>query len=542
MHAGKPFIAVESADVTSIDGMPGGDLAVTRRLLRVWRDKYPRNVLRSAYYDARNRFRDYGISIPPNIRSRAGNVVGWAQKSVRALSDKSVFRGFATPDGDPDGVADICAANRLATDVGEAIVSCYKHSCSFLTVDLDPDEPEPTPLVVPRSADWSAGLWDPARRRMEGALTITDDDENGRITAFTVWLPGRNWECHRVGGEWVGELHETVLRGVGVVPFVYDAQMDRPFGRSRINRSLMALIDMAFRTMVRMEATAEFYSAPRLWFLGLDPDAFTAGTWKSLVSSVNAVSRDEDGLVPEMRQVTQASMQPHGDMLETIAMLASAETDIPAERLGIRLSNPTSAEALAASENELTRVADRQNVVFGDALMQAMRMAVQLRNGTTDVPALEGVSPVWAPTRVVSDAARADFYTKVASVNQAYAGSDVALRRLGLDEAEIAGVRSREQEQRAQANLDALRQSIAQGGAQQTQAGEEQHEQTAQSSAQSSGTGGCDDASKLKTAFDALGVAIRSGVSPQSAASKLGLDGIDFTGMVPVSLRDDSQQ
>ena len=46
----------------------------------------------------------------------------------------------------------------------------------------------------------------------------------------------------------------------------------------------------------------------------------------------------------------------------------------------------------------------------------------------------------------------------------------------------------------------------------------------------------------MKTAFDALGVAIRSGVSPQIAAAKLGLDGIDFTGMVPVSLRDDSKQ
>jgi hypothetical protein len=31
-------------------------------------------------------------------------------------------------------------------------------------------------------------------------------------------------------------------------------------------------------------------------------------------------------------------------------------------------------------------------------------------------------------------------------------------------------------------------------------------------------------------------------VSPQSAAAKLGLTGIDFTGLVPVSLRDDSQQ
>ena len=46
----------------------------------------------------------------------------------------------------------------------------------------------------------------------------------------------------------------------------------------------------------------------------------------------------------------------------------------------------------------------------------------------------------------------------------------------------------------------------------------------------------------MKTAFDALGVVIRAGVIPQSASAKLGLDGIDFTGMVPVSLRDDSKQ
>lgn len=37
--------------------------------------------------------------------------------------------------------------------------------------------------------------------------------------------------------------------------------------------------------------------------------------------------------------------------------------------------------------------------------------------------------------------------------------------------------------------------------------------------------------------FDALGKAIRSGVSPDSAARSLGLEGINFTGAVPVSLR-----
>ena len=45
------------------------------------------------------------------------------------------------------------------------------------------------------------------------------------------------------------------------------------------------------------------------------------------------------------------------------------------------------------------------------------------------------------------------------------------------------------------------------------------------------------DPAELKTKFDALGTAIRAGVAPQSAAQVVGLDGIKFTGAVPVALR-----
>lgn len=218
-------------------------------------------------------------------------------------------------------------------------------------------------------------------------------------------------------------------------------------------------------------------------------------------------------------------MSPHGAMLETIAMLASAETDIPPESLGIRVSNPTSAEALAASENALTRVADRQNRIFGQQLMNAMRMAVQLRDNTPTAPTLAGVRPIWAPTRVVSDAARADYYAKVAGVNQAWAQSDVGLAKLGLSMDDIASLRAWEASQRAKQRLDQLR------------------AQTNTDSQQSTEPNAVDDpnpaggANELKAKFDALGVAIRAGVDPQSAADMLGLDGVQFTGAVPVSLR-----
>lgn len=41
----------------------------------------------------------------------------------------------------------------------------------------------------------------------------------------------------------------------------------------------------------------------------------------------------------------------------------------------------------------------------------------------------------------------------------------------------------------------------------------------------------------MKAKADALGTLIRAGVDPQDAAREVGLDGLDFTGAVPVSLR-----
>jgi hypothetical protein len=41
----------------------------------------------------------------------------------------------------------------------------------------------------------------------------------------------------------------------------------------------------------------------------------------------------------------------------------------------------------------------------------------------------------------------------------------------------------------------------------------------------------------LKAASDAMGVLIRSGATPESAARQVGLDGLAFTGAVPTSLR-----
>jgi hypothetical protein len=453
---GSSYLDTASGNVGTILGVDDEDMPIIHELLRVWREKYPRNLIRGAYYDCKERFKDFGISIPDQIKNRVEAMIGWPELAVRSLSDLSDLEGFSVSGDDTMGVNDLFEDNQLDVATSELIVSAYKHSCSFLTIAADPENPDRISMI-PRSADWSAGIWDRRNHRLAAALTITEDDKDGRICAFNVWLPGKVYECSGHLTPWRAEKIETNFDQPTAVALAYDRQMDRPFGHSRISRSLMSLVDAGFRTVVRMEASAEFYSVPKLWFIGANRDAFSSNTWTSLIQAINAITADENGELPQLHQVQQASMTPHSDMLKTLAMLVASQTRVPVDYLGITLDNPTSAEAMASAERRLTRIADKQNVAFGRELKRAMGIAVALREGANTIPdSMRDVHPVWAPTREISDAARADAFTKIADKITGYADSDVGLERLGLTREEITRLRADQQRQKSEQRIDQL--------------------------------------------------------------------------------------
>ncbi|MCH9275667.1 phage portal protein [Bifidobacterium amazonense] len=450
----KRPLDVNSLGATNIPGVDPEDMPVIRALCKVWRDRYPYNLIRSGYYFAHYGFKDFGISIPDRIKANVSACIGWPSKAVRALADLSVFDGWTIDGFDPYGVADLTDSTALELAIPQAIVSAYMHGCAFLTITKD-DEGI---IITPRSAEYSAAIWDGRHNRLAAVLTINDATSKGRITAFNVFLPNKVYAVARSSrGGWEAERIITNWPEPTAIPFISDPQLSRPLGRARITRPLMSLTDMGFRTLVRMEASAEFYSVPKLWFLGAPEDAFNQDTWSSLVSAINAIDGDIDGRNPELHQISQASMQPHSDMLKTIALVVASETNLPADNLGITLDNPTSAEAMAAAERKLTREADRQNRLFGSQLQKLLRMTICLRDGLTAPPDdLKDIKPVWMPTREISDAARADAYVKISGVNETYANSTVGLRRLGLTNDEIVSLKNEATQSQARSVLDML--------------------------------------------------------------------------------------
>ena len=508
-------------------GVSDAELDIIRGLYSTWRAKQPRNILRSAYFDGKMPLKHAGI-IPAEAFSRIRAVLDWPEKAVSTLAERSVFEGFTSPgdNQDPFDLATVLDANRFDLELPQAITSAYKHACSFVTTARgDKESGEPEVLIMARSAEWSAAVWDKKRRAVSAFLAITDADEDGRPTAMDVYLPDWVISCQRrSSGSWVAGRVANPLREVLAEPLAFDPQLDRPFGRSRISRPVMDITDRGLRTILRTEVSAEFFAAPRMLALGVTKDAFTRGKWEASIDRWFAITRDEDGNVPEVSQLPQMTMQPLNDLYRMIATQFSGATGVPVSNLGIVTDNPPSAEALYADDRRLVSTAKRQNRIMGSSLRRVAQRVIRLRDGGEMTPEMRQIDVSWAKPEFISPGSAADALVKLSAVFPWLGESEVALEMAGFSSSEITRLLA----DKRRAAGGALVERVLAG----TRTPAESPE-----SAPSEAATATEDATAMKAKFDALGVGIRAGADPDEVARLVGLQGIRFTGAVPVSLR-----
>ena len=435
-----------AADITGlrIAGVPDDEMATIRQLLSTWSGRLTKNLKRSLYYDSEQSFKDLGLTLPPQLKN-AKFYLGWATMAVRKAAIRSQFEGLRLPGStDPFELGETLAANNFGLELSQGIVSAYKHGVSLVTVAKGLPGEAPV-QIQSHAAESSAALWDRRARRISAALTISamKDDQPSE---FIVYLPTVVLMCKREAGSWIVQRIENKIGRTLVVPLTYDPQLGKPFGRSRITNPVMALTDMAVRAYVRMEGNAEFYSSPQLAIEGIDPDAFDGDAseskkFKLAMDRLIALTRDADGNAPTIKQLQQATMTPHSDMLRTVAMAFSGETGIPPSSLGIIHDNPSSAEAMRAAEHDLLIDVTYQNkFVLSSAVKSIAQLAVMVRDGLTEPPAEAWkLSASFADPEFRSTSANADAVVKLAGGLPDLAQSTVLLEEI-FDEDKIARI------------------------------------------------------------------------------------------------------
>ena len=120
-----------------------------------------------------------------------------------------------------------------------------------------------------------------------------------------------------------------------LVPVIFRPDPKRPFGHSRISRACIGIQQSAMRTLKRSEVSAEFYSFPQKYVLGLSPDAEALDKWRATVSTMLQLDKDEDGDSPTVGQFEQQSMAPYVEQLKMFASLFAGETGLTLDDLQI---------------------------------------------------------------------------------------------------------------------------------------------------------------------------------------------------------------
>lgn len=351
--------------------------------------KQSRVRTRYRYYEMKNVVRDFGISTPPDLRPFF-SVLGWCGTAVDSLADRLVFRGFKDDNFD---LEEIYQLNNSDILIDSADTSALIASCSFIAISED-ENGYPRMEVI--EADNATGVLDHITNMLTEGYAVLERNDAGNPVKEAYYTV--EYTAYYEKGELVDYVDNPAPYAL-LVPIINRPDAKRPFGHSRISRACMSVMESVIRTMKRSEISAEFYSFPQKYILGMsDADSEALEKWKASMSSLLDIGRDEDGNLPSVGQFSQQSMSPHMEQLKMFAAIFAGETGLTLDDLGIVSDNPSSSEAIKATHENLRLKARKAQRDFGVGLINAGFLAACVRdNWEYQRQQIYLTKPVWEP-------------------------------------------------------------------------------------------------------------------------------------------------
>jgi len=327
--------------------------------------------LRYKYYAMQHYRAPIGITIPAHVRAKYRATLGWTAKGVDCLADRLVFREFTNDDFN---VTEIFDRNNPDILFDSAILAALIGSCCFVYISKGEDDEVRLQVIEASNA---TGVIDPITGLLvEGYAVLARDDYN-QPTLEAYFEPNATHFIPKNGRPY------SVANEAGIpllVPVIHRPDAVRPFGRSRITRSGMYYQKEAEQTFERANITAEFYSWPQKYIIGLDPDAEQLETYKATVSSLLTISASDSGEKPSIGQFTTASMSPFTEQLRTAAAGFAGEMGLTLDDMGFVSDNPSSVEAIKASHENLRLAGRKAQRSLGAGLLNVAYVAACLRD------------------------------------------------------------------------------------------------------------------------------------------------------------------
>ena len=371
-------------------------------------DKQTRVLLRYKYYEMKNNAQDFSSLAPEKFKGLK-ETVGWCAKAVDSLADRLQFDEFQN---DEFNLSEIFLSNNQDILIDSAVLSALISACSFVYIREDNGYPR---LQVIDGSN-ATGIIDPVTNLLTEGYAVLERDSMGVVKTEAYFMAGMTEiYSHGVLVQRIPNAAPYAL----LVPIIYRPDAKRPFGHSRISRACIAYTQTSLRTIKRSEVSAEFYSFPQKYVLGLSEDAEFNNRLAAISSFLN-FTKDGDGDHPIVGQFQQQSMTPYTEQLRTLASLFAGETGLTLDDLGFATENPSSAEAIKAGHENLRLTARKAQRTFGTGLLNVGYLAVCIRDRYAyQRDAFRDTKVAWLPIFEPDAAALSGVGDAILKINQA---------------------------------------------------------------------------------------------------------------------------
>lgn len=312
-----------------------------------------------------------------------------------------------------------------------------------------------TPSVSVESATQVAVIRDPGTRRVTAAVkrwntptgTQATIFERDRITRLASDAPGATTTGFRTTA--------VLPNPLGWVPVVRFANTVRLADEGVSEMADVApLADALTKLTTDMLTASEFTARPRRWATGLElteSDVIDEETGQPTgeVETVSPIPEGDRLMINEspegkFGQLSGSDLGGYDSAIKVLTRQIAAVTGLPDHLLGIGGDNPTSADAIRASEAALTARAEARQGIFGRQWEHVARLMVAVATGADPdrVPA----AVQWADPTTRSVAQEADAVVKLHAAG--ILPTRYALTRLGYTTAELAEIETARQDER----------------------------------------------------------------------------------------------
>lgn len=411
---------------------------ISKLQMRAWRNRYWME-LTDSYYRGMQVITSLNIAIPDEL-TYLRTVVGWPRKAVDPVVQRSAvdcFRLHGATDGDPD-LEDVWIENGMDAELPLATTDSLAMGRGWFLLGSPASKGDAPKISVESPLNISAS-WDVASALPKEILQ-------------SYWLDGRRHAVLYILGQtiYIGEDDDGIWQltnrdkhGMDFIPAQRMANSPRSHdrdGASEITPELMSITDAACRTMLGLEISSEVYSVPKLLLMGAsesdfqNPDGTPKSALSTYITRVLALERDEDGNLPDVKQLQPYDPSVYTKVIEMYASQAASIVRGNPQDFGLYTSgNPVSADAYNSTEADRNTWISMKHRMWGVSLVKSMQMATRFMNGGTLLPEYRRMVCDWMPPELVDFTGAADAVSKLVTAGVYSATSDVTLKKTGLN-------------------------------------------------------------------------------------------------------------